>query len=100
MALLMIVSVGTAGSALAHSGLMPEANSHAQPAAGLTMAEPSATGGLGAGVQSPISPEAAKRQAPAVVPGNVLGVMSDAGRFSRLGPRLFPARPPSFPALW
>jgi hypothetical protein len=94
MALLLIVSVGTTGSALAHSGLMPEANSHAQPAGGLTVAEQPATGGLGAGVQSPISPEAAKRQAPAV-PGNVFGVLSDAGPLTLLSPGTAPVSGPT-----
>ena len=86
MALMLIVSVGACGSALAHSGLMPKANSHSQPATGSTVAEPSAAGRLGAAVQSPISPEAAKDQAAAGVSTNVLGGQSDAGPLSLLSP--------------
>lgn len=95
MALLLIVSVGACGSAFAHSGLMPKANSQPQPAAGSTAAEASATGALGAGVQSPISPEAGRGLAAAGVPGNVLGVLSDAGPLTLLSPGTGPVFGPT-----
>jgi hypothetical protein len=99
MALMMIVSVGACGSALAHSGLMPKANPDPRPAAGSTVAEPSTTGGLGAAVQSPISlditkGQATKGQATAGVPTNILEGLSDAGSPTLLSPGTAPVSGP------
>ncbi len=84
-ALLLIVSVGTAGSAFARSGLMREPTSHTHPAAGVRGAGHAAAVGPGAGGQSATSLDAGKRLA-AASPGSVFGAVGSSGPLTLLSP--------------
>lgn len=98
MALMMIISVGTCGSALARSGLIPEAKPLQRPAANLSA--PSPMGAFNAAAQPVLSAAASDGRTAATSSGEGAGTLGGAGLLTLLPPQLMvPSLAPGLPGL-